>query len=339
VCVCAQHTHRLCNRLFFSCAKHSAFKVTWLTRSLRPLHPKPPPKKTLKKMTTDAPPAVAADSPPPAVDAPAAPAKKAGGPVPRLPKPDGEAHKAALAALEATIAAKKERVAEIKALLDARAEDRKTGGSPEVAAARAKLGELRDSFKAELVRGRGGACRMGRGGGREARGRRGPSRSDRHERKEKKTAGLDRHARHAPSFALGGDGLAYCWRTPRRGGWRLAGRPSVRRGRPWARSRFAARAAVPLPAAPGAGTPAPPRPPRIPPLFPLRARHPPTRPGKGAGRARGRPPPPYRRTHSPISPLQSLFFSTKNRPPSKPCVTSWKPPPRPGRPCGRRPGT
>ena len=158
-------------------------------------------------MTTDAPPAVAADSPPPVVDAPAAPAKKAGGPVPRLPKPDGEAHKAALAALEATIAAKKERVAEIKALLDARAEDRKTGGSPEVAAARAKLGELRDSFKAELVRGRGGACRMGRGGGggRRAGGAVPPAPIDTSEKKKRRPAWTatpgTRH--HLPLAAMG----------------------------------------------------------------------------------------------------------------------------------------
>ena len=88
-----------------------------------------------------------ADAVPDAAAAPA-PAKKA---VKALPKPDGAAHKAALAALEATIEAKKARVAEIKALLDARAEDRKGGGSPEVAAARTALNELRESFKAELV--------------------------------------------------------------------------------------------------------------------------------------------------------------------------------------------
>jgi hypothetical protein len=69
----------------------------------------------------------------------------------RLPKPDKEKHQAELKALEATIEAKKARVAEIKAALDGRAEARKAG-SPEVVAARAKMSELRDQFKAELVR-------------------------------------------------------------------------------------------------------------------------------------------------------------------------------------------
>jgi uncharacterized protein involved in exopolysaccharide biosynthesis len=86
--------------------------------------------------------AVTGSAPPPAE-------KKKG--VTRLPKPDKAAHAAALADLEKTIEAKKARVAEIKAILDGRAESRKAG-SPEVAAVRAKLGELRDQWKAELVR-------------------------------------------------------------------------------------------------------------------------------------------------------------------------------------------
>jgi hypothetical protein len=157
-------------------------------------------------MTTDAPPTVVADVP--TVDVPP---KKAAAPGPRLPKPDADAHKAALAALEATIAAKKERVAEIKALLDARAEDRKTGGSPEVAAARAKLGELRDSFKAELVS-RG----WGANGARKSVCARAPTAVPQREpiywerRRERK----GKHAPaspHTPSLAPGVGLACYCW--------------------------------------------------------------------------------------------------------------------------------
>jgi len=70
----------------------------------------------------------------------------------KVPKPDEAALKAACDVHGAKIEKNKKRLEQIKQALAARAEAKKTGGSPAMQKARAKLAELREQFKAELVR-------------------------------------------------------------------------------------------------------------------------------------------------------------------------------------------